>query len=91
MRKAKDTLLSATSPRLTQRTKEVYKIKDKEVKRISRHLHHKEGKVITTSRDSAARWFQHCKKVLNQPEPNELADSDRPDNLKIRVRFPYIT
>lgn len=36
MRKAKDTLLSATSPRLTQRTKEVYKIKDKEVIRISR-------------------------------------------------------
>lgn len=36
MRKAKDTLLSATSPRLAQRTKEVYKINDKEVKRISR-------------------------------------------------------
>lgn len=47
MRRAKDTLLSATTPRLTQRAKEVYKIKDKEVKRIARreslcgecHLH----------------------------------------------------
>ena len=32
MRKAKDTLLSATSPRLTQRTEEVYKIKDKRLR-----------------------------------------------------------
>ena len=60
MRRAKDTLLSATSPRLTQRAKEVYKIKDKEVKRIAeerafvenatytKQVKDNEGKVITT-------------------------------------------
>ena len=35
-RKAKDNLLNAKSPRLTQRAKEEYKIKDKEVKRNAR-------------------------------------------------------
>ena len=35
-RKAKDNLVCVKSPRLTQREKEVYKIKDKEVKRSAR-------------------------------------------------------
>ena len=34
----------------------------------------KQGKVITTEREQAARWVQHFEEVLNRPHPEEPAD-----------------
>ena len=34
----------------------------------------KQGKVITTEREQAARWVQHFEEVLNRPDPEEPAD-----------------
>ena len=34
----------------------------------------KQGKVLTTEREQAARWVQHFEEVLNRPDPEEPAD-----------------
>ena len=34
----------------------------------------KQGKVVTTEREQAARWVQHFEEVLNRPDPGEPAD-----------------
>ena len=34
----------------------------------------KQGKVITTEREQAARWVQHFEEVFNRPDPEEPAD-----------------
>jgi endonuclease/exonuclease/phosphatase family metal-dependent hydrolase len=36
----------------------------------------KDGKLLTTEREQAARWIEHFEKVLNQPEPNEVFQFD---------------
>ena len=43
----------------------------------------KEGKMITTKREQAARRVQHFKEVLNRPGPNEPAHPDPLDILNI--------
>lgn len=35
----------------------------------------KQGKLITTEKDQAARWVQHLEEVLKCPEPDEPANS----------------
>lgn len=129
-RKAKDKLLSAKFPRLTQRAKAEYKIKDKEVKRSARRdkkafveelageaemaaakgelstvykitkqlsgqsntytkpVKDKQGELITTEREQAARWVQHFKEVLNWPEPNEPADPELSNDIAIKTGPP---
>ena len=129
-REAKDNLLNAKSPRLTQRAKEESKIKDKAVKRsagrdkrvfveelaneaetaaakgdlntvykitkqlsgrnntCNKPVKDRQGKLLTTEREQAARWVQHFEEVLNRPEPNEPADPDPSDDIDINISPP---
>ena len=50
----------------------------------------KDGVVLTTEREQAARWKEHFKEVLNRPEPLIPADPDIDNdfNLDINVDMP---
>ena len=48
----------------------------------------KQGKLLTTEREQAARWVQHFEEVHNRPEPNEPADPDPSDDIDINIRPP---
>ena len=48
----------------------------------------KQGKLLTTEREQAARWVQHFEEVLNRPEPNESADPNPSDDIDISICPP---
>ena len=53
------------------------------------HVKDKQGKVITTDKEQAARWKQHFQEVLNRPDPAESADSPPSEvNLDIETKPP---
>ena len=55
----------------------VYKITKQLCGNITNHsmpVKDKQGQMITTEREKAARWVQHFEEVLNQPDPEEPAD-----------------
>ncbi|XP_076101178.1 uncharacterized protein LOC143070963 [Mytilus galloprovincialis] len=49
----------------------------------------KNGKIITTEREQAARWVEHFKAVLNRPEPiNEFQEAPQLEELDINTDPP---
>ena len=51
----------------------------------------KDGKVLTTEREQAARWVQHFQEILNRPEPDDPANPAPADTfLEIDVSQPTV-
>ena len=48
----------------------------------------KQGKVITTEREQAARWVQHSEEVFNRPDPEEPADRHLLNHILIWTPAP---